>query len=309
MIMQVCNRVEVSWGKVFTTAFRRNARLNLGGKFTRLYPDALITERSASSVIVRFVASPHDRAKGVFFHRFPFPTTRGSSSIIQPSGRVSPKVTVARLSFGVWEEDKERKSLSHVARHPPATRGGNAGGTPARSSVPRQPRLWVIKLILKRREWRPGSEWPSSVTIYYFSSSAFFSFFLQAKRRTEPFCVNSLIRKTLTSIVPLHFGGKIFHWFSFFFSFFLHQQQRQSKAGGAEKGLCVGLDSAGGLLGWVWGTCEVVWMLYARRGRMAASLLPAPLKEPITDITPHILQLVSITATQRPTVSHHIISP
>lgn len=25
---------------------------------------------------------------------------------------------------------------------------------------------------------------------------------------TEPFCVNPLIRKTLTSIVPLHFGGK-----------------------------------------------------------------------------------------------------
>lgn len=31
---------------------------------------------------------------------------------------------------------------------------------------------------------------------------------LQATKPTEPFCANSLIRKTLTSIVPLHFGGK-----------------------------------------------------------------------------------------------------
>lgn len=135
----------------------------------------------------------------------------------------------------------------------------------------------------------------------------FFSLrFLQAKKRTEPFCVNSLIRKTLTSIVPLHFGGKIFHWFFFFF--FLHQQQQQSKAGGAEKGLCVGLDSAGGLLGWVWGTCEVVWMrMHSGGGWQRPSTWP-PLKKPITDITPRILQLLSITATQRPTVSHHIIS-
>lgn len=59
------------------------------------------------------------------------------------------------------------------------------------------------------------------------------------KKRVRAFCVNSLIRKTLTSIVPLHFGGKIFHWFFF----------AAIEGGQSWEGLCVGLHSAGGFQG------------------------------------------------------------
>lgn len=50
----------------------------------------------------------------------------------------------------------------------------------------------------------------------------------QATDPTEPFSVNSLIRKTLTLVVPLHFGGK-----KYFIDFFPPQQ---SKSGGAARG-------------------------------------------------------------------------
>lgn len=68
----------------------------------------------------------------------------------------------------------------------------------------------------------------------------------QAMKPTEPFSVNSLIRKTLTPIVPLHFGGKNISLIFF--------PPQQSKPGGAARGLCAGLDSAGGFRE----TCEVL---------------------------------------------------
>lgn len=90
--------------------------------------------------------------------------------------------------------------------------------------------------------------------------------------------MNSLIRTTLTSIVSLHFGGKIFHWF------FAAIEGRRSW-----EGLCVGLDSAGGF--WDgWGTCEVMWTCERRGWGVVMSLFitstPSnPLKEPITNMT------------------------
>lgn len=64
---------------------------------------------------------------------------------------------------------------------------------------------------------------------------------LRATETTEAFCANSLIRKTLTSIVPLHFGGKNISLIFFFFSL---SPPQQSKAGGALRGirLCGGFS-------------------------------------------------------------------
>lgn len=56
----------------------------------------------------------------------------------------------------------------------------------------------------------------------------FSPFAAQATKPMEPFSVNSLIRKTLTPIVPLHFGGKNISLIFF--------PSQQSKPGGAARG-------------------------------------------------------------------------
>lgn len=56
--------------------------------------------------------------------------------------------------------------------------------------------------------------------------------------------MNSLIRKTSASIVPLHFGGK--KYFIDFFSFFF---AKQSKTGGAEKAALCGIRLSRGAAG------------------------------------------------------------
>lgn len=66
------------------------------------------------------------------------------------------------------------------------------------------------------------------------------------KKGREPFCVNSLIKKTSASIVPLHFGGK--RYFIDFF-FFLFPFAKQSKAGGAEKAALCGIRHSRGAAG------------------------------------------------------------
>lgn len=65
--------------------------------------------------------------------------------------------------------------------------------------------------------------------------------------------MNSLIRKTLTPIVSLHFGGKNISLI-FFFSF--HPRSNRNRS--CEE-LCVGLDSAGGFSE----TCEVLACAHA----------------------------------------------
>lgn len=55
--------------------------------------------------------------------------------------------------------------------------------------------------------------------------------------------MNSLIRKTSASIVPLHFGGK--KYFIDFFFFFA----KQSKTGGAEKAALCGIRLSRGAVG------------------------------------------------------------
>lgn len=61
----------------------------------------------------------------------------------------------------------------------------------------------------------------------------------QAMKPTEPFSVNSLIRKTLTPIVPLHFGGK-----NISLIFFPHSNRSQAELRGALRGirLCGGFS-------------------------------------------------------------------
>lgn len=61
---------------------------------------------------------------------------------------------------------------------------------------------------------------------------------LRATETTEAFCASSLIRKTLASIVPLHFGGKNISLI------FFPLPPHQSKAGGALRGirLCGGFS-------------------------------------------------------------------
>lgn len=49
---------------------------------------------------------------------------------------------------------------------------------------------------------RGASVWPSSLTIYYPSSSTLPPSVREARKLTEPFCVNSLIRETLTCRSP-----------------------------------------------------------------------------------------------------------
>lgn len=68
----------------------------------------------------------------------------------------------------------------------------------------------------------------------------------QDTKPTEPFSVNSLIRKTLTPIVLLHFGGKNISLI--FFS------PAAIESGWSCERLCAGLDSAGGFRK----TCEVL---------------------------------------------------
>ena len=80
----------------------------------------------------------------------------------------------------------------------------------------------------------------------------------------------------ISSIVPLHFGGKIFHWFFF----------AAIEGGRRWKGLCVGLGSAGGFLGWAgslwdrafWWMFVFVCVCERVKGRlMSLRITPSPL--------------------------------
>lgn len=127
----------------------------------------------------------------------------------------------------------------------------NMEGMSSRSDVLWQPGLWVMKLILEGRERRSGK------CVTFITHHPLFPHFQplslcsarreaekkkKKKKRVRAFCVNSLIRKTLTSIVPLHFGGKIFHWF------FFCSNRRRAELRGALCGitLCGGFSGTGG---------------------------------------------------------------
>lgn len=145
-----------------------------------------------------------------------------------------------------------------------------------------------------------------------FCLRSFFSASNRAKRRKkksgEPFCVNSLIRKTSASIVPLHFGGKNISLIFFFF--FLQSNRRREEL---RKRLCVGLDSAGGLQGWDGGEmarcCERTRVLAMERN--AGSALDPSLPSERTNMAPCVCQLLNNhpTQTQRDSSrNHHVIS-
>lgn len=126
----------------------------------------------------------------------------------------------------------------------------------------------------------------------------------EKKQSGEPFCVNSLIRKTSASIVPLHFGGK--KYFIDFFLFFLQSNRRREEL---RKRLCVGLDSAGGLQGWEGGEmarcCERARVLAMERN--AGSALDPSLPSERTNIAPCVCQLLNDhpTQTQRDSSRNH----
>lgn len=103
-------------------------------------------------------------------------------------------------------------------------------------------RLRVIKMILKGMTGEADALHQSLSIISPISPSV-----LWATKPMEPFCVNSLIRKTLTSIVPLHFGGKNIS----LISTPLCSNRRRAEL---REGLCLGLDAAGGFRE----TCEVL---------------------------------------------------
>lgn len=115
----------------------------------------------------------------------------------------------------------------------------------SRSDVLRRPRLWVMKLILERREQRVGNEWPSSLTIHYFSSSTrSLSLCSASHEAKEPSCVNSLIRETLTcGSRPLF----LFILVGKYFIDFCCSNRRRAELRGA---LC-GIRLCGGFRGWV----------------------------------------------------------
>ena len=157
------------------------------------------------------------------------------------------RVRYDKTQWHIREGDKGRKTLvASGAAYCAHSHGLSHGGDVSRSDVLWQPGLWVMKLILERRERRSGK------CVTFITHHPLFPHFqplslCSARREVEKkgekkrraFCVNSLIRKTLTSIVPLHFGGKIFHWFSF----------AAIEGGQSWEGLCVGLHSAGGFQG------------------------------------------------------------
>lgn len=151
-----------------------------------------------------------------------------------------------------------------------------------RSDVLWQPRLWVMKLILERREQRVGSVWPSSLTIHYFSSSTLSLPLCSASHEAkEPFCVNSLIRKTLThGSHPLFLFILVGKYFIDFCS-----NRRRAEPRGA---LC-GIRLCRGFLGWVgslWGGVYVC-VCVCGKGVMSLLITPTPshrLKEPITAV-------------------------
>lgn len=103
-------------------------------------------------------------------------------------------------------------------------------------------RLRVIKMILKRMTGEADALHQSLSIISPISPSVPW-----ATKPMEPFGVNSLIRKTLTSIVPLHFGGKNI-------SLIPPPPPAAIEGGRSSEGLCLGLDSAGGFLE----ACEVL---------------------------------------------------
>lgn len=263
MGMECIERVRVN---SFHTSFLTPKTYNkVGEKFTHLYPNAVIRERQhyllsaallrhpVRAVKWRALSNFHTRTAVCLlqqWHQKPFQLYNNMAEFWLPFWGLNV-IKLCHVSLHTAGKETKRGKACSLRHGMGAQLGVETWGCQdSRCALVR-----VIKLILKRRERWLGSKWPSSVAIHYFSSSTRSPSVLQAMKPKEPFCVNSLIRKTLTSIVPLHFGGKIFHWFS-----------QQSKAGGAERGsvwdyTLRGVSGMGGVLVSMCGVYSYVQMV------------------------------------------------